>query len=354
MINVVINNELLNRIIEIEKNSNKVKELRVPIYIANRLRKNSKKMSSYASVKIEGNPLNQKQADKAIEDKNRHFLKPEQEVRNYYQALEELEYELKKNTKFSKELVLKIQKIVVKGESKEKIGIRGPMPPGFIFAVYDEKTGKPEYIPPEYSDVEKLLDELIDYVNYDDDHPIIKAALVHYQLVTIHPFEDGNGRTARLMSQYILDYYGYNFKNLGSLEEYYMYNQEEYYNSLQMGLPVLYYDGRNDPPHIEIWVNYFLRMLELYSIGVINSITQNSDDKIEKLLSHLNKKERAFYYYLKDNGIEMFAPIDVAKDLGVTNRTIINWSSSLCKNGLLKPNIVKDRIRKYTLVDINN
>ena len=98
-----------------------------------------------------------------------------------------------------------MQKLVEKGASKEKIGLRGPMPPGVLFAVYNSKTGNPDYIPPEYCDIQGLLDELIEYVNTTDDHPLIVAAVVHYQLVTIHPFEDGNGRTARLLSGYIMD-----------------------------------------------------------------------------------------------------------------------------------------------------
>ena len=46
-------------------------------------------------------------------------------------------------------------------------------------------------IPPEYIDIPDLLDELVEYVNTTDDHPLIIAAVVHYQFVTIHPFEDG-------------------------------------------------------------------------------------------------------------------------------------------------------------------
>ena len=146
-------------------------------------------------------------------------------------------------------LILDVQKLVEKGASKEKIGLRGPMPPGVLFAVYDSKTGNPDYIPPEYCDIHGLLDELIEYVNTTDDHPLIVAAVVHYQLVTIHPFEDGNGRTARLLSGYIMDLNGCGFNGIGSLEEYFAYDIDEYYESIQMGLPALYYSGRANPPH---------------------------------------------------------------------------------------------------------
>lgn len=181
-------------------------------------------------------------------------------MRNYFQALNLLEEKLKKKERFSKEMILEVQAIIEKGASKEKMELRDPMPPGVLFAVYDSETGAPEYI-----DIPELLDELVEYVNTTDDHPLIIAAVVHYQLVTIHPFEDGNGRTARLMSGYILDYYGYGFNRIGSLEEYFAYDPDEYYASLQRGLPALYYSGRENPPHPEIWINYFFKMMGLYS-----------------------------------------------------------------------------------------
>jgi len=188
-----------------------------------------------------------------------------------------------------------VHKYVEKGASKEKIGLRGPMPPGVLFAVYDSQTGKPDYIPPEYIDIPGLLDELVEYVNTTDDHPLIVAAIVHYQLVTIHPFEDGNGRTARLLSGYILDINGYGFNGIGSLEEYYAYDVSEYYEAIQMELPALYYSGRNEPPHPEI------------------------------------------------------TPIEVSREFAVTNKTIINRLSILAKNGFVEPIMVKERIRSYRL-----
>lgn len=246
-------------------------------------------------------------------------------------------------------MIFEVQAMVEKGVSKEKIGLRGPMPPGVLFAVYDATTGRPDYIPPEYSDVPGLLDELVDYVNTTDDHPLIIAAIVHYQLVTIHPFEDGNGRTARLMSGYILDFYGYGFNGIGSLEEYFAYDPDEYYESLQMDLPVLYYSGRENPPHPEIWVNYFLRMVELYSKKVCELSKGAQEEDLDGSLSYLNAKEKELLALLLKKTMLEFTPINVSKMLGVTNKTIINRCAKLTNNGFLIPNIVSQRIRSYSL-----
>ena len=352
MIKVTLTNDIFKKISAIDENRFLLGTVELPTITRNKLRKNSKKKSSYASNKIEGNPLTEKQANDALEsDSHKHFLKPEQEIRNYYSALTLLEEKLKNKTPFSSQLVLEVQAIVEKGASKEKIGLRGQMPPGVLFAVYDTESGSPEYIPPEYSDIPSLLDELVEYVNTTDDHPLIIAAVVHYQLVTIHPFEDGNGRTARLMSGYILDLYGYGFGGIGSLEEYFAYDSDEYYSSLQMGLPVLYYSGRDNPPHPEIWINYFLRMVELYSKKVYELSMESSEDSVAGSLSYLNAKEKEFIKYLVVNRIYEFTPIEISKKLGVTNKTIINRCAKLASNGFLIPNIVKERIRSYALSD---
>ena len=145
MIKVALTNEILKYITEIDKNRYKVSSVKLPRSVASKLRKNSKKKSSYASNKIEGNPLSEKQVDEVIErDERKHFLKPEQEVRNYFLALNYLEEKVKKKERFSKKLILDVQKYVEKGASKKKIG-----------------------------DIPDLLDELVEYVNTTDDHPLI-------------------------------------------------------------------------------------------------------------------------------------------------------------------------------------
>lgn len=352
MIKSVLTNQILNLILSIDQRKQNISQIRLPISYANKLRKNSRKMSSYASNKIEGNPLTYDQASRAIDDPHKHLLKPEQEIRNYWEALEFLEQQRNLGRPVSESLILEVQKIVVKGESTEKTGYRGEMPPGMLFAVYDSNSGEAEYIPPEYSELKDLILELVNYLEKSDDHPLIKAAIIHYQLVTIHPFEDGNGRTARLISDYYLDLTGYGFANLGSLEEYFNYDLTEYYSSIQMNLPALYYSGRNNPPHPEIWITYFLRMVDLYSEKVMKLASEGDTSWVKNGLQPLNKKEKTFLLFLIQHGKRNFTPKEISLELNVTNRTIINWCASLVESGFLTPEIVKERIRSYSLSDL--
>ena len=270
MIKVTLTNEILRYITEIEQNRYKVSSVKLSKTVMNKLRKNSKKKSSYASNKIEGNPLSEKQVDEVIEsDERKHY-------------------------------------------------------PG-------------------------LLDELVEYVNTTDDHSLIIAAVVHYQLVTIHPFEDGNGRTARLLSGYIMDLNGYGFNGIGSLEEYFAYDIDEYYESIQMGLPALYYSGRENPPHPEIWINYFLRMVKLYSGKVCDLQLASEEEDIAGSLSFLKGKEKELLLFLMKNYRGEFTPIEISRELSVTNKTIINRLTILVKNGFVIPILVNKRIRSYEL-----
>ena len=117
-----------------------------------------------------------------------------------------------------------------------------------------------------------------------------------------------------------------------------------------MGLPPLFYDGRENPPHPEIWVGYFLRMMVLYAKKVVEISLSNAVSDLTSALTHLSFKERRFFDYLMRKKIDEFTPIEMAKAMKVTNRTVINWSVALAKNGLLEPQLVQKRIRSYRVV----
>jgi len=86
--------------------------------------------------------------------------------------------------------------------------------------------------------------------------PLI-ARLVHYQFVTIHPYYDGNGRTARLLATFILHKGGYGLGGSFSLEEHYARDLQGYYRALTVHSHHNYYYGRSEAS----WLEYFISTL---------------------------------------------------------------------------------------------
>ena len=118
-----------------------------------------------------------------------------------------------------------------------------------------------------------------------------------------------------------------------------------------MGLPVLYYSGRNNPPHPEVWINYFLRMVLLYSNKICELSESSTEDEVSGSLSYLKGKEKELLLFLIKRYKGEFTPIEVSREIGVTNKTIINRLSVLVKNGFAEPLLVNQRIRSYELSD---
>ena len=103
-------------------------------------------------------------------------------------------------------------------------------------------------VPPEAKTVPGLMADLMAWINqqlHEGDLPVpLIAALAHYQFATIHPYYDGNGRTARLLANLILHKAGYGLKGIYSLDEYYARNLAGYYEALTVGPSHNYHLGR--------------------------------------------------------------------------------------------------------------
>lgn len=236
--------------------------------IETKFREQAKLKMIHFSTKIEGNPLTLEQVDKIIKEKDRVFKhRSELEVRNYWDALDFLEEQKKLNMPIDEKFIKKLHAIIENinpGRQPKESEYREPTAPGVLFAVYDNITGEPDYIPPEANDVPVLMKNLVKWILKEDILPIpIKAAILSYQFLTIHPFNDGNGRTARALATYLLSIYGYDMKGFYSMEEFYAMDLDGYYKNIQMKLPVLYYDGRNDPPNLAPWIEYFVSIMAL-------------------------------------------------------------------------------------------
>jgi predicted transcriptional regulator len=92
-------------------------------------------------------------------------------------------------------------------------------------------------------------------------------------------------------------------------------------------------------------------MVLLYSNKICELSERSGEDEINGSLSYLKGKEKELLLFLMRKYKREFTPIEVSREIGVTNKTVINRLSILVKNGFVKPLIVNQRIRSYELSD---
>ena len=100
--------------------------------------------------------------------------------------------------------------------------------------VVNSATREVMYTPPPPEDVPPMMQELVAWLRHEGPiHPVLVAGIAQFQLVHIHPFLDGNGRTSRLLSTLCLYRTGYDFKRLFTLSEFYDRDRSAFYRAIQ-------------------------------------------------------------------------------------------------------------------------
>ncbi len=224
-----ITDQLLANIKRVSNLVNELNNKHFPNVVLLELERNAREVSTYASTSIEGNPLPLTEVKKILKSKPTHIRDSEKEVINYNQALQDLNKQLENGgIILSLHLILKIQKQVTEGLlPKFESGKLREKP----VMVNDPRTGQPVFLPPEVNDVKPLMEDLVGFINDNREKvdPLILAGIFHKQMVIIHPFMDGNGRTTRLVTKVLLAAMGLNTFNLFSFENYYNNNVTKYF-----------------------------------------------------------------------------------------------------------------------------
>ncbi|MEO6038041.1 MAG: Fic family protein, partial [Saprospiraceae bacterium] len=242
----------------IEAAKQAVQDLPITPSVLATLRETARLFSTHYSTMIEGNRLTQEQVSKVIEDKQ-HFPgreRDEKEVLGYYTALEKLEQLATGGSAVTENHIQTLHALVM-AEGRKKVKPT-PYRDGQN-VIRDGRSRGIVYMPPEAKDVPLLMKELVAWVAGTERTELpcpIRTAIAHYQFATIHPYYDGNGRTARLWTTLILHLGSYDLKGLYSLEEYYARNLGAYYEALTVGPSHNYYEGRAEAD-ITKWVEYF-------------------------------------------------------------------------------------------------
>lgn len=285
------------------------------------LRKTARLFSTHYSTMIEGNRLTQEQVAQVVE-RQEHFPgreRDELEVLGYYAALAHLEKLAARGAVVAERDIQQIHALVMAGgRSRVK---PTPYRDGQN-VIRDGQSRRIVYLPPEAKDVPRLMKELIAWLRDSARQALpcpLRAGIAHYQYATIHPYFDGNGRTARLLTMLILHLGGYDLKGLYSLEEYYARELGKYYEALTIGPSHNYYMGRAEAD-ITPWVEYFCE-------GVANSfesVRQRAAESagaadLSPLLRRLEPRQRKVLELFRDS--DTITSQDVARLFTLSQRT---------------------------------
>ena len=255
-------------------------------------------LESHYSTHIEGTALSLEQAKSILEGRpvKGVNIDDKKELLNYKKAMDFISKYLGGEDPITEGLIRELHKILVKGVRGEKAD------PGNYRKVQNyvvnSRTKEVIYTPPPAHDVPALMREFTEWLNKVRDlSPIILAGIAQFQFVHIHPFLDGNGRTARILSTLILYKTSYDFKRLFTISEYYDKNRPAYYKAIQC--------VRENNMDMTAWLEYFAeglrsQMIEIQEKGKRIIKREALLKKIDA--SSLNKRQEKVLKYIVNTG----------------------------------------------------
>jgi Fic family protein len=196
------------------------------------LRRDALIRSAHSSTAIEGNKLTLEEVSQLAQGRKIMATRKEkQEVLNYLNVLQNIQ-NYQYNGKITEKLLLKLHKDITK-EILDNPADEGNYRTVQV-VVGNKFTGEVIFTPPKTEEVPQLTKALLGWINQEIElSPVLIAGLAHYELVRIHPFVDGNGRTARALATLILYIRDFDIKRFFTLDDYYDSDRKAYYTALK-------------------------------------------------------------------------------------------------------------------------
>jgi len=343
-----ISHKTSQALMDIEVSRQIVSMLPVSAQLLSMLRESARLISTHYSTQIEGNRLTQDEV--AVVAKGGTFpnrKRDEAEVKHYFIALDYVESLIDKTpNKLTVQMIQQIHGCVMEGKIKPSPYRDGQN------AIRESGSGTIIYLPPEWKEVPQLMLDLVDWVNIQLDEkelpaPII-AGIAHYQFATIHPYYDGNGRIARLLTNLILHLSSYGLKGIYSLEEYYARNLESYYSAISVGESHNYHMGRAEAD-ISNWVQYFCQgMADSFANVRVQAERLKTKPDHTSLLRELDSKQKHILNAFRES--RFLTTKEIADYLGVSARTALNLCNAWIESGYILPHGQR-RSRRYELAE---
>jgi Fic family protein len=285
-------------------------------------------------------------------EQQRHFPgreRDEKEALGYYAALERAERFAASGLPVSEARIQTLHGLVMGG------GRRKTKPTPWRDGqnvIRDSRKRRIVYMPPEAKDVPPLVKAMVAWIASSERQLLpcpIRAGIAHYQFATIHPYYDGNGRTARLLTTLILHLGGYDLKGLYSLEEYYARDLGAYYEALTVGPSHNYYEGRANTD-ITKWVEYFCQGVadgfESVRRRALEAAGRGARD-LSIMLRRLDPRQRKALELFRDS--EFITSRHLETLFGISQRTARDLLTAWTEGGFVVVADPAKKTRKYDL-----
>lgn len=282
----------------------------------------------HSSIAIEGNLLNLREVEAVLAGKKPAEAQHDDiiEVVNYQKVLQFIDtLDRKKKIDWEK-TVLQIHRLTTDKLLPKKDSGHYRQGPVYII---QRPLNKIIYTAPDYKKVAELMNDLYSWLESEAAKklsPVITAAIVHHQFVTIHPFIDGNGRTARSWATLVLYHLGFDIKKLFALEDYYNLDRENYYEAIRRVR-----QEKDFTSWLEYFAEGFLKELEqvLEKMELFSLETKTKSEPV-----YLTKRQREILEFVAING-KIFRS-DVVDIASVSPKTAYRELEFLNQKGFIK------------------
>lgn len=262
----------------------------------------------YSSM-IEGAFTTLPEAERLLKSNRKPRNKSERMVQNNYDALKFVLSHLEED--ISKDTLVSIAAILTRDAAQEQVsGYRDKQ-------VVVASTSEIVFTPPEAARVPGMMASLLDFIKTAQLHPVLKACAAHFYLVYVHPFSDGNGRTARALSLMILLQAGFDLFSAFPISALAAKERGKYYKAIKN-----VEDAQDD-------LTYFI---DVYS-GMLSRAVHQAEDLARKKLAEarwqeklaqagqLNQRQREGAIWLIQSGQEKITVEAWRKKFGVVTET---------------------------------
>ena len=217
--------------------------------------------------------------------------------------------------------------------------------------VIDATDGEIMHQPPDVSSLNILVRELCDFFNREDEevfiHPIIKASIIHFMIGFIHPFVDGNGRTARAL------FYWYLLKKGYWLTEYLSISSVILKTRTQYAKAFLYTE--TDENDLTYFIHYKIKILELAYASLQSYLQRKLLEKKAAAqfltLGGINERQASILQELIEEPERVFNVKEHENKFGVSNQTARNDLQNLEKIGLIKSSFINKKKQVFSKSD---